>query len=309
MDGVVNVRKTAGPTSHDVVNQVRRIFGQRRVGHAGTLDPMATGVLVVCLGKATRIVEYLVGTEKEYHAVITLGVTTDSQDSTGEILTRRDASGITTEDLRKATESFVGEIEQVPPMISAIKHEGKPLYKLARQGKTVERAARRVTVYSIETGDVRLVDRDDEPTRVVADMMVRCSSGTYIRTLCADIGAALGCGAMMSKLERTRVGKFGIDDAVTVDHLLEAQANGRLEEHISSISDALAELPAVVLDAGGMRRISHGMPVFAPESIAVGTTVRLTSPDNVTVAVGEAMETDGVRLARPHKVFLDAEDS
>ena len=269
---------------------------------------MATGVLVVCLGKATRIVEYLVGTDKEYHAVITLGVATDSQDSTGEILARRDASAVTTDALRAAATSFVGEIEQIPPMISAIKHEGKPLYKLARQGKTVDREPRRVTVHSIETGDVLVTDEGDRPARVEADMIIRCSSGTYIRTLCADIGEALGCGAMMSKLERTRVGRFRIEDAVTVEELLEAQSSGQLEERVSSISEALGHMPGVSLDADGMRRISYGLPVYAPDSIEAGTTVRIVSPDSIVVAVGEVVDTDGEHVARPRKVFLDPED-
>ena len=153
MDGVLNIRKHGGPTSHDIVNQVRRLFGQKKVGHAGTLDPMATGVLLVCLGKATRLVEYLMGTQKEYRARLVLGQSTDTQDSTVKETSEHNASTITREDLERAAAMFVGEIEQVPPMISALKHQGKPLYKHAREGVIIERAPRPVTIYSIEITD------------------------------------------------------------------------------------------------------------------------------------------------------------
>lgn len=308
MDGVVNLRKAAGPTSHDVVNQVRRIFGQRRVGHAGTLDPMATGVLVVCLGKATRIVEYLVGTAKEYRATITLGVTTDTQDSTGEVTGESDASSVTTEALRQAAAAFVGEIQQTPPMVSAIKHNGQPLYKLAREGKTVERSARPVTIHSIEVGELRVVSSGDGSKRAEAEMTVMCSSGTYIRTLCADIGDFLGCGAIMSSLERRRVGRFVIDEAVTVEELLEAQSAGRLSDCVASISDALSDMPAVNVDADGEWRVSHGMPVSAPEFVLDDSTVRLVSSDNAVLAVGMVTSIDGLRVVRPRKVLMDTED-
>lgn len=305
MDGVVNVHKTAGPTSHDVVDQVRRIYGQRRVGHAGTLDPMATGVLVVCLGKATRIVEYLVGTEKEYRATITLGMTTDTQDSTGEVLTESHSSGITIEALRQAAQPFVGEIEQVPPMVSAIKHEGKPLYKLAREGKTVERSARRVTIYSIDVAPLTIPSGE---SRSEAEMVVRCSSGTYIRTLCADIGDALGCGAVMSKLERTRVGRFSIDRAVTIDELRKAQSEDSLANHVSSISDALQDMPSIALDESGMWRVAHGIAVPSLEDIDAGSVVRLMSPEGVAVAIGVVIDENNTRVARPRKVLMDTED-
>lgn len=296
MDGVVNVRKTAGPTSHDVVADMRRIFGQKRVGHAGTLDPMATGVLVVCLGKATRIVEYLVGTAKEYRALIRLGVTTDTQDSSGELLTETDASGVTFEALNQAAKSFVGEIEQVPPMISAIKHEGKALYKLARQGLTIERAPRPVSIYSIDVGDLGSGDVAE------AELVVRCSSGTYIRTLCADIGEALGCGAVMSGLERTRVGRFAADRAVTVDQLREAQAEDRLADHVTTMSEALDEMPAIRIDESGMSRALHGLPIQTLDADAVGT-VRLLSPSGELVAIATA----DAGVVKPRKVLLDAE--
>lgn len=312
MDGVVNVHKTAGPTSHDVVDAVRRIFGQKRVGHAGTLDPMATGVLVVCLGKATRIVEYLTSTEKEYRAVMTLGVATDTQDSTGRIIAESDASGVTVEAIKLAAASFVGEIEQIPPMISAIKHEGKPLYKHAREGKTIERAARPVTIHSIDVGDFS-IPASIPPgillggeTRAEVELTVRCSSGTYIRTLCADIGESLGCGGMMSKLERTRVGRFTLDRSVTVHELERAQSEGQLPDYVCSIAAALDDMPAALLDAEGERRVLHGLAVPDDEILEIGSAVRLLSPNRELVAIGYAAEIDGARVVKPRKVLVNA---
>lgn len=300
MDGVVSVHKNCGPTSHDIIDQIRRIFGQRRVGHAGTLDPMATGVLVVCLGKATRIVEYLTNTDKEYRAVLTLGVTTDTQDSTGEVISESDASDVSLDALKNAAAAFVGEIEQIPPMISAIKHEGKPLYRHAREGKTVERAPRRVSIHSITIDDFR------PGSRAEANVTVHCSSGTYIRTLCADIGDALGCGGMMSKLERTRVGRFTLDDAVTIDQLQTAQSEDRLLDYVYSTSDALGDdMPVIELDAESERRVMYGMPVLVQHALESDKPIRLVSPSGELVAIGELEDINGVATIKPRKVFVD----
>jgi tRNA pseudouridine55 synthase len=290
VDGILNLNKCPGLTSHDVIDQVRRIFDQKRVGHAGTLDPMATGVLVVCLGKATRIVEYLSGGEKEYRAVLTLGVTTGTQDVTGEIVSESDASAVTLDALEKVTHSFVGEIQQVPPMVSAVKYQGQRLYKLAREGKTVERAARMVTVHSIDVTDFR------PGIRAEAEIVVRCSGGTYIRTLCADIGEALGCGGMMSGLVRTRVGRFAIEQSVTVEQL--AQAPG---DYVISMADALCDMPAVVLDEEGMRRVLNGMEVHVgPGPHVSAQHVRMMSSDGELVAIGVVSEQG---MVKPRKVL------
>ena len=309
MDGVVNVHKIAGPTSHDIIDQVRRIFGQRRVGHAGTLDPMATGVLVVCLGKATRIVEYLTCTEKEYRAVLTLGVATDTQDSTGEVISESDTSNVTLVALKNVTKAFVGEIDQVPPMISAIKHEGKPLYRHAREGKTIERAPRRVTVYSITIDDFNIIPPGILPggcSRPEANIIVHCSSGTYIRTLCADIGEVLGCGGMMSKLERTRVGQFTLENAVTIDQLQTAQSEDRLADYVCSTSEALGDdMPVIELDAESERRVIHGMPIFVQHTPESDSPVRLVSQSGELLAIGEFDDTNGATAVRPRKVFVD----
>lgn len=299
MDGVVNIHKIAGPTSHDIIDQVRRIFGQRKVGHAGTLDPMATGVLVVCLGKATRIVEYLTNTDKEYRAVLTLGVMTDTQDSTGEVLSESDASNVTLNALKHAAQAFIGEIGQIPPMISAIKHEGKPLYRHAREGKTIERAPRQVSIHSIT------VDSFSPGSRAEADIRIHCSSGTYIRTLCADIGDALGCGGMMSKLKRTQVGRFILAEAVTIDQLFEAQSEDRLADYVTSMSDALVDMPAIELDADSERRILHGMPAVVLQAPESGSEIKLMSLAGELVAIGWVENTDGVATIKPRKVLKD----
>lgn len=288
MDGVLNVHKAAGPTSHDVVDKVRRIFGQRRVGHAGTLDPMATGVLVICLGQATRLVEYLSSYDKEYRANLRLGVTTDTQDSTGTILGQADASHVTLDTLKRSAEAFVGEIRQVPPMVSAVKHNGRRLYELAREGKTVERAARTVRVYSIDVADFH------PGRRAEAEIVVRCSGGTYIRTLCADIGDALGCGAVMTALTRTRVGRFALDSAVEVERLAEDPG-----AYVIPMADALAEMPAVVLDKESVTRIVHGMDVRA-DAACVGATVRVLSGEGLLVAVGVVIQPG---VVKPRKVL------
>ncbi|MCL5104399.1 MAG: tRNA pseudouridine(55) synthase TruB [Armatimonadetes bacterium] len=300
MDGALIIRKHSGPTSHDIVNQVRRLFGQKKVGHAGTLDPMATGVLLVCLGKATRLVEYLMGAPKEYRARLVLGQSTDTQDSSGTVISERDASSITREDLEGIAAAFVGEIEQVPPMISAIKHQGKPLYKHAREGVTIERAPRPVTIYSINTTDFT------PGPRAEAELIVNCSSGTYIRTLCSDIGDKLGCGGHMSALERTRVGRFAIEDAITVDELTQA-ADGRLEAQLISMADAIQDIPAVILPEEAIADILHGTIVPSPdcEDMPSGATVRMLSRTGDLIGLGTLDFIDGGPVVKPKKVLVD----
>ncbi len=295
---MINVRKPAGPTSHDVVAEIRRIFGQKRVGHAGTLDPMAAGVLLVCLGKATRVVEYLMGLSKEYRARMVLGRTTDTQDATGEVTSERDASGVTRQMLEEAAARFVGEIEQVPPMISALKHQGKPLYKLAREGKSIERAPRPVTIHSIDVTDF-------SSTPPEAELVVRCSSGTYIRTLCADIGEVLGCGAYMSALERTAVGPFRVDDAVTLDDLRGATDPG---SYLMDINKAVAHLPpAVVSSTDDLTRLLNGGEVSAETDAGAGSVVRVLGPAGDLLAIGTLVQARPGARVRPGKVLASPE--
>jgi tRNA pseudouridine55 synthase len=209
LSGILNLDKDPGMTSHDVVNRVRRLSGIRRVGHAGTLDPLATGVLLVCLGPATRLVEYLVGQPKQYRATIRLGQETNTYDADGEVVAERPVD-VTRPEVTAALARFGGEIEQTPPMFSALKQAGQPLYKLARRGIDVARPARRVTLYEIEL-------LAWQPPNV--EIHVTCSAGTYIRSLAHDLGQALGCGGHITALRRTAVGDFTVDEAVSLADL------------------------------------------------------------------------------------------
>ena len=302
MDGVLNVRKTAGPTSHDIVNEVRRIFGLKKVGHAGTLDPMATGVLVVCMGKATRIVEYLVGVPKEYRAKMILGASTDTQDSTGVIISESDASSVTRSMLEDAVKAFVGDIEQIPPMVSALKHQGKPLYKLARQGITIERSARKINIYSIE------VLNFTPGQKAEAEILVNCSSGTYIRTLCADIGEKLGCDAHMSMLDRTRVGRFTIEESSSIEQLYQMKSEGRLNTALVSIGDALDDMPSITLSNEDIMNVLHGLPVKTTTLTETDDTVRMLSPEGQLIALGTVAAKDCEIIIKPRKVLAEVSD-
>jgi tRNA pseudouridine55 synthase len=289
---LVVIDKPPGMTSHDVVNRVRRLFGIRRVGHTGTLDPMATGVLVVCLGQATRIVEYLAADHKVYVAGVTFGVQTDSQDATGVVTAETDSSALMEEDLRRALEGFRGLIRQVPPMVSAVHHEGKRLYELARKGMEVERAAREVEIYRLD-----LVDFEPGP-RAVATLQVECSTGTYIRTLAADIGEALGVGASLHSLRRTRAGRFTLNESVTLELLEELRLAGSLAGYVVSIPRALSNWPQVVISEEERQRVSHGMPVAFAWSASIPHL--LVDCTGCAVAVAEPREPE---LLAPEKVF------
>ena len=218
LSGVLIVNKSEGMTSHDVVNRIRRLYGTRRVGHTGTLDPLATGVLVVLVGRAAKAAEYLTADSKDYIATLRLGITTDTEDITGTLLTKSDSLP-SSDEVKAACDSFVGDIMQTPPMYSALKVDGQKLCDLARRGVEVEREARPITVFSI----------DCKPTESESDYRLRvsCSSGTYIRTLCADIGKSLGCGGAMATLCRSRAGDFRLEESYTLDQLEQMTADER----------------------------------------------------------------------------------
>lgn len=245
-------------TSHDVVQAVRRASDERRVGHAGTLDPMATGVLLVCVGKATRVTEYLMEHRKRYRAEITLGVKTDTLDAEGEVLATADADHISRDDVEVALDQFVGQIEQIPPMYSAIKREGKKLYELAREGVTVEREPRTVEISHLE------IVKWEAPC-VTID--VECSKGTYVRALARDLGAALGVGAHLSELVRTASGRFTIDDASSLDTTLSALQDDWWMLLIHPLDEALLDYEAVIVDNSTAVRITQGQMVEAPAPI------------------------------------------
>jgi tRNA pseudouridine55 synthase len=236
--GVINIYKEKGFTSHDVVNVVRRLFGRIKTGHTGTLDPDAEGVLPICIGKATKLADYIQADIKQYKAVLRLGITTTTEDTSGEVLTQSEVTS-TDEDVKAAIESFVGEYDQTPPMYSAIKVNGKKLYELARQGIEIERKTRHITIHEI-TDIKKISDTDWE-------FLVLCSKGTYIRTLCRDIGEKLGCGGAMASLVRTRSGNFYIEDSIKLDVLKELAEQNRQTEAVMPVSAVLSSYDEITL--------------------------------------------------------------
>ncbi len=241
MDGIINIYKEAGYTSFDVVAKLRGILKERRIGHTGTLDPQATGVLPVCVGKATKLCELLLDKEKTYEAVMLLGVTTDTEDMTGTVLTETRAR-VTEEEVRAAAERYTGVYGQVPPMYSALKVDGKRLYELAREGKEVERKPREVEIF--ENIPISF-EKDEEGYVKTVTLRVRCSKGTYIRSLLRDMGEHLGCGASMQSLIRTQAGAFSIESALTLAEAEQARDEGRLSEIVLPIDSFLMKYPAV----------------------------------------------------------------
>lgn len=231
------VWKPEGWTSHDVVAKVRRVLKMKRIGHAGTLDPMVTGVLPLCLGRATRVVEYVQERPKSYEAVLQLGIATDTEDLTGTVIESRASISVTEAEVRQALTGFIGEIDQVPPMYSAVKIDGKRLYELAREGKTVERKSRKVTIHEINLLDFQL--ELDQP-RVTFSVV--CSKGTYIRTLCVDIGKALGVPAAMAHLTRTMSGGITKESCLTLEQIEELQQAGKLNSHLIPADEAITHL-------------------------------------------------------------------
>lgn len=238
LEGVLAVYKPAGFTSHDVVAKARRILGMKRIGHTGTLDPQVTGVLPLCLGRATRVVEYIQELPKEYVATLRLGLSSDTEDLTGTITESVDEVHVTEEEVLAVLTSFKGVISQVPPMYSAVKVDGKRLYELAREGKTVERKSREVEIYEIEMTDMTWNDNYPDIT-----FRVLCSKGTYIRTLCVDIGRALGLPGVMVKLERTMSAGISASHCLTLEEIAAHKEAGTLEEHLIAADEAISHLP------------------------------------------------------------------
>lgn len=271
MDGVLNINKPSGVTSHDVVESVRKILHERRIGHTGTLDPLATGVLVLCAGRATRIARFLEAGEKEYKAIMRLGVTTDTLDAEGLILETKSYSPPDRQKIIDVLQGFIGSIMQRPPAYSAVKVAGVPSYKLAREGKAELLKPRPVTIYSIE------LTAFEDP---MVSLTIRCSKGVYIRTLCAELGDALGMGAHLTGLERTRSGRFSIDHAVTLDRLRATTMAGNGEQVVTPIDAALAAFPAIPISEAEAARVLHGNQIACPSSFANITSdhVRLHSP-------------------------------
>ncbi|MDI3280487.1 MAG: tRNA pseudouridine(55) synthase TruB [Bacillota bacterium] len=286
-EGVVNVYKPPGLTSHDVVSLLRRWSGQRRVGHLGTLDPSASGVLPLCLGRATRLAPYLSGGEKEYRGELVLGITTETQDAEGRVLRVEEECRVTPAELESAVRQLTGELEQVPPMYSAVKYRGQPLYRLARRGQTVERSPRRIQVYRFQIERVEPGERDRLGLGTRVFFTVVCSPGTYVRTLAHDLGQLLGCGAHLASLVRTRSGPFTLETALPLPEIEAAFAEGRWERVLVSMSQALIFLPAFRLPEQAEQALRHGESVAAAGAALVeeGVPVRgsPTLPDLVRV--------------------------
>lgn len=300
MDGVLIIDKPAGLTSHDVVDRVRHILHVRRVGHTGTLDPFATGLLVILIGRATRLAQFLSGLEKEYEAVIRLGYSTDTGDITGkripdppESLTTR--GPWSREQIEAALESLRGEIEQVPPMYSAKKQAGKKLYELARRGEEVERQPARVCIHAFEaiepTGELL---KDNLDGTFDFEVRVACSSGTYVRTLAEDFGKRLNVGAHLAELRRTRVGDFPIQQANTLDQVKLSMAEEALGTIVHNPDAALSRLPFVDLRPGDINKVRRGLNIRAKGAAwANGERVRLRDEHEHLVAVAEFNAADG----------------
>ena len=285
--GFLNIDKPFGVTSHGVVAQVRRELGVKKVGHAGTLDPLATGVLVLCLGPATRLSQYAMQSVKRYQAHVHLGVVTETWDAEGKIVQERDASSITKDMVARALATFVGAIEQVPPMYSAIKQGGRKLYQLARAGKTVERRARQVQIDKLA-----LVDWS--PPLLTVD--VTCGTGTYIRSLAYDLGEMLGVGAHLAGLVRAASGHFYLEHSVKIDKLLSSE---NWQEHLLPPDTVLMHWPAIMLDEAMRQHILHGRAIMRDHQTP-GDWARAYGPDGQFLAI--LRSDDGIW--RPHKVFL-----
>ena len=294
--GILIVNKPQGFTSHDIVNKIRRLFGTRRVGHTGTLDPLATGVLVVLIGRAAKAAEYLSADRKQYVATLRLGFTTDTEDVTGSILTQSDDIPCSADVLAKV-KSFEGEIFQTPPMYSALKVDGQKLCDLARKGVTVERKARPVTIFSIECAPT------DIPTDYI--LKVDCSSGTYIRTLCADIGQALGCGGVMATLCRSNAGGFSIDEATTLEEL-EALTESERIALLKPTESLFSDIPAVKLPEFYEKLSRNGCEIYQSKirtNLSASTRVRLYGADGSFYAIGEVREYEKGSAIKAIKLF------
>ncbi len=292
MTGIILIDKPEGITSFGAVARVRRICGEKKCGHTGTLDPMATGVLTVMLGGATRFIELLPSHNKAYRAAFRLGLTTDTLDITGRILETKEVN-VSAEQLKEKIKDFIGNISQLPPMYSAVSVNGQRLYDLARQGIEVEREARQVTVFSIG-----ILSENEETGEY--EIQVECSSGTYIRTLISDLGEALGCGAVMTELRRIKANGFGIESAVTLEQLEEAVNSGTLSDYLIPVDRALEEYPVIRVSEAQAKRFRNGGELSL-ERLKYPRTLgyfRVYDPDGNFIGVGEIGQKDCLEIKR-----------
>lgn len=305
MNGIINVYKEKDFTSHDVVAKLRGILKQKKIGHTGTLDPQAEGVLPVCLGNATKLCDLLTDKTKEYEAVLRLGVTTDTQDMTGEILSEKQVS-VSEEQIREIIMGFVGKSEQIPPMYSALKINGKKLYELAREGKEVERKPRPIEIYHIDIKEVKLP---------LVTFRVSCSKGTYIRTLCQDIGEKAGCGGAMESLLRTRVDRFRVEEAYTLGQIEQLRDEGKLDSILYAVDEMFPGYPRVTVQNAFRKIIDNGnsifsmmyqesiLPVRGEQEADKPMRIRVYNEDRVFYGIYEYIPEK--ECFKPYKMFLD----
>lgn len=301
--GVLIVDKPSGMSSGYACRKLSRHFGLKKAGHLGTLDPLATGVLPLCINEGTRLAQFLMHADKEYEATMHLGSVTDTQDSQGEVLSRSGRLPGSQEEIRQVCAGFQGEQLQLPPMFSALKRNGQPLYKRARRGETIERQQRTITVYALEITAVEMPD---------VTMRVRCSSGTYIRTLCHDIGQALGCGAHLSALRRTRCGDFKIDAALRLETALELAADQVPGRSFVAMRETLKGMPEFMLSAELERKVCNGVALSGSElsppcseALGPGRLVKLIARDGRLLSIASSSGSSQDARLRPVRVFAN----
>ncbi len=312
MNGILNVLKPAGMTSFDVVAIARRLSHQKKIGHTGTLDPSAVGVLPICIGNATKAIEFMIDKDKVYRAELTLGISTDTQDSSGKVISSNSVS-VCNDEIIDACKSFVGEISQLPPMYSAIKIGGKKLYEIARQGETVERQARNITIYDINViriwdENTTLSDNDKNIEYITKKVIfdVHCSKGTYIRTLCNDIGEKLNCGGHMSFLVRKRAGKYDINSAFTLEEIRTLAENNILSDSLISVETVFEEYEKISLSEADVAKYNNGVWIKVNlDRSNVNTTKRVYDNNDVFFGIGEIIcDGQGIYL-KSKKFFRD----
>lgn len=297
LNGILPINKDAGMTSHDVVAKIRRILGIKKVGHTGTLDPEVTGVLPICIGKATRLSEYIMEMPKTYKGQTSLGISTSTQDFTGEITQEEKAINITEREIRAVFQSFIGEIEQIPPMYSSVKINGKKLYELARQGKEIERKPKKVRIYDLI---IEKIDFESENPKI--DFNVTCSKGTYVRTLCFDIGQKLGYPAHMSKLVRTKSGSFKLENSYTLEEIEQHTNSDTIEGILVSMADSLPLHEEVVLSEDDIKnKVYNGQIIHLNSLETYNGIIKVVNTKGLLVALYE--KDKGSLKARPNKVF------
>ncbi len=315
MNGIINVLKPAGMTSFDVVGFLRRAAGQKKIGHTGTLDPAAVGVLPICLGNATRAIEFIIDKDKVYRAELTLGSATDTQDSSGSVIYSHEIDA-DNEKIADTILSFIGEIDQLPPMYSAIKIEGKKLYELARQGETVERQPRKIKIYDIKI--IRIweeqaylpgtANKDFSEKRSVKKALfdVHCSKGTYIRTLCHDIGEKLGCGGHMSFLVRTRAGRYSLETALTLEEIKVLSAAEKLEQKLEPVETIFEELNIMQLHEKDTFKYNNGVWLqIINSNYDSSSLVRVYDNNGIFLGLGEIFNNGETKYLKSKKFFKD----